>query len=146
MNLFKIVLLLRAIAIDCHSYEKQIFKSFSYAKFLSDSKRTKRSRNEVMSTHTVWKVSKYRVISGPYFPVFGLNTERYSVFLHIQSECRKIRTRNNSVFGQPATAIHNQFSFTMSTIKQVFVIPLLTEETLFTTTFRRWVSFQNISR
>ena len=24
-----------------------------------------------------WKVSKYGVISGPYFPPFGLNTERY---------------------------------------------------------------------
>ena len=28
---------------------------------------------------TVWKVSKYGVISGPYFPVFGLNTEIYSL-------------------------------------------------------------------
>ena len=28
-------------------------------------------------TFTVWKVSKYRVISGPYFPVFGLNTRTY---------------------------------------------------------------------
>ena len=24
-----------------------------------------------------WKVSKYGVISGPYFPVFGLNTGKY---------------------------------------------------------------------
>ena len=24
--------------------------------------------------NTPWKVSKYQVISGPYFPVFGLNT------------------------------------------------------------------------
>ena len=31
--------------------------------------------------------------SGPYFPAFALNTERYGVSLHIQSECRKIRTR-----------------------------------------------------
>ena len=38
---------------------------------------------------TAWKVSKYGVISGPYFPAFGLNTERYEVSLHIQSECRK---------------------------------------------------------
>ena len=43
--------------------------------------------------------SKYGVISGPYFPAFGLNTERYGVSLRIQSEYRKIRTRNNSVFG-----------------------------------------------
>ena len=35
---------------------------------------------------TVWNVSKYGVFSGPYFPAFGLNTE-------------KIRTRKNSVFG-----------------------------------------------
>ena len=41
---------------------------------------------------TSWKVFKYGVISGPYFPLFGLN-------LRIQSEYRKIRTRNNSVFG-----------------------------------------------
>ena len=31
--------------------------------------------------------------SGPYFPAFGLNMERYSVSLGIQSECGKIRTR-----------------------------------------------------
>ena len=30
-------------------------------------------------THTASKVSKYGVISGPYFPVFGLNTEIYGV-------------------------------------------------------------------
>ena len=44
-------------------------------------------------------MSKYGVISHPYFPAFGLNTERYEVFLRIQSECGKIGTRNNSVFG-----------------------------------------------
>ena len=44
-------------------------------------------------------MSKYGVISGPYFPAFGLNTEKYLVSLRIQSECGKIRTRNNSVFG-----------------------------------------------
>ena len=34
-----------------------------------------------------------------YSLVFGLNTEICGVDLRIQSECRKIRTRNNSVFG-----------------------------------------------
>ena len=29
------------------------------------------------SDNTAWKVSKYGVISGPYFPVFGLNTGKY---------------------------------------------------------------------
>ena len=28
-----------------------------------------------MTRDTAWKVSKYEVISGPYFPVFELNTE-----------------------------------------------------------------------
>ena len=31
--------------------------------------------------------------SDPYFPAFGLNTERYSVSLRIQSEFGKIHTR-----------------------------------------------------
>ena len=48
-------------------------------------------------TTTAWEVWKYGVISGQYFPI-ELNTERYGV-LGIQSEYRKIRTRNNSVFG-----------------------------------------------
>ena len=48
--------------------------------------------------NTAQKVSKYRVISGPCFPVFGLNTEIYSVNHRIQSEYRKIRTRKKSVF------------------------------------------------
>ena len=48
---------------------------------------------------TAWKVSKYGLFSGPYFIAFGLNTERYGVSLRIQSECGKIRTRKNSVFG-----------------------------------------------
>ena len=30
-----------------------------------------------MKASTAWKVSKYGVLSGPYFPVFGLNTEKY---------------------------------------------------------------------
>ena len=36
----------------------------------------------VSHTYTAWKVSKYGVISGPYFLVFGLNTEIYGVFGH----------------------------------------------------------------
>ena len=48
---------------------------------------------------TAWKVSKYGIISGPYFAVFGLNTERYGVSLHIQFKFRKIRSRYDSVFG-----------------------------------------------
>ena len=42
--------------------------------------------------HCVKKV-RIRSFSGPYFPAFRLNTERYSGSLRIQSKCRKIRTR-----------------------------------------------------
>ena len=44
-------------------------------------------------------MSKYGVISGSYFPVFGLNTAIYSVTVRIQSKYRKMWTRDNSVFG-----------------------------------------------
>ena len=48
------------------------------------------------SPNAAGKLSKYGVFSGPYFPVFRLNTE---IYLRIQSEYRNIRTRKNSVFG-----------------------------------------------
>ena len=35
-------------------------------------------------------MSKYGVFSGPYFPAFELNTERYGVSLRVQSECGDI--------------------------------------------------------
>ena len=43
------------------------------------------------------KSVRIRSFSGPYFPAFGLNTERYGVSLHIQSECGKIRTRKTPI-------------------------------------------------
>ena len=39
------------------------------------------------------KSVQIRSFSGPYFPAFGLNTERYGVSLRIQSEYGEIRTR-----------------------------------------------------
>ena len=36
---------------------------------------------------------RIRSFSGPYFPSFGLNTERYRVSLRIQSKCGKMQTR-----------------------------------------------------
>ena len=55
--------------------------------------------------YTAWKVAKYGVYPGPYFPAFGLNTEKYFVSFRIQSECGKIRTRKNSVFGQLSRSV-----------------------------------------
>ena len=43
-------------------------------------------------THSVKSV-RIQSYSGPHFPAFGLNTERYSVSLCTQSECGKMRTR-----------------------------------------------------
>ena len=57
--------------------------------------------------YTVWNVSKYEVFSGPYFAAFGQNTERYFVYLGIQSECGKIRTRKNSVFWYFSRSVHD---------------------------------------
>ena len=64
---------------------------------------------------TAWKVSEYRVFSGPYFPVFGLNKKIYSVNLRIQSGYRKIRTRKNSVFGHFSRSVgHNSMKILSS--------------------------------
>ena len=54
---------------------------------------------EMGDAFTVRNVSKHGVFSDPYFPAFGLNTERYFVSLHTQSKCGKILTKKNSVFG-----------------------------------------------
>ena len=45
-----------------------------------------------MILHCVKSV-RIRSHSGPHFPAFGLNTKKYRVFLYIQSECGKMRTR-----------------------------------------------------
>ena len=68
---------------------------------------------------TARKESKYGVISGPYFPVFGLNLEIYFVNIRIQSEYRKIRTRNNSVFGHFSRSTSAQVYFTDRKIKDI---------------------------
>ena len=58
---------------------------------------------------TAWKVSQYGVFSGLYFPAFGLNTERFSLSLRIQSECGKIRTRKKSVFGHFSRSVNKNW-------------------------------------
>ena len=59
---------------------------------------TERSQN-ITNVAVLWvvlhcmKSVRIQSYSGPHFPAFGLNTERYGVFLCIQSECGKMRTR-----------------------------------------------------
>ena len=73
--------------------------------------------------NTASKLSKYGVISGPYFPVFGLSTKIYPVNLRIQSEYRKVRSRNNSVFRHfSRSAMHRK---AMTTGCWCFVILLI---------------------
>ena len=74
--------------------------------------------------NTAWKMPKYGVFSGPYFSSFGLNTERYFVSLRIQSECGKIRTRKNFVFGHIShsgrrSRYANGFSICFSTLNEI---------------------------
>ena len=45
-----------------------------------------------ISTQHCMKSVRIWSYSGPYFPAFGLNTERYGVSFRIQSKCEKIRT------------------------------------------------------
>ena len=52
-----------------------------------------------MRTRHCLKIVQIRRFSGPYFPVFRLNTEIYSVNLRIHPKYRKMRIRRNSVFG-----------------------------------------------
>ena len=49
--------------------------------------------------------------SGPYFLAFGLKTERYSVSLHIQYECGKIRTRKTPNKNTLHAVLHSSLSY-----------------------------------
>ena len=59
----------------------------------------KKVRRKILTQSLREKCPNTELISGPYFPVRGLNTERYGVSLCIQYKCEKIRTKINSVFG-----------------------------------------------
>ena len=58
-----------------------------------------------------------RSFSGPYFPAFGLNTERYGECLSIQSKCGKIQTINNSEYG------HFSLSVGICLISEFYLAP-----------------------
>ena len=51
------------------------FVSFLLSKKLRQGQNTALFKYEIFDIATAWKLSKYGVISGHYFPVFGLNTE-----------------------------------------------------------------------
>ena len=66
---------------------------------------------------TAWKVSQFGVFSGPYFPAFGLNTERYSVFGHYsRSDFVKLRLVANS---EPRVILFFSWNLTYLTLDAV---------------------------
>ena len=70
-----------------------------------------------------------RTFSGPYFPTFGLNTERQSVSLCIQSEYGKMRIRKtpntNTFHAVSKAAIREQGRVSLGGIVQTAVGPRL---------------------
>ena len=56
------------------------------------------------------KSVRIRNFSGPYFPASGLNTERFSLSLRIQSECGKIRTRKTRLKEGISTLVNTPLS------------------------------------
>ena len=65
----------------------------------------------ILCKHCVKSVC-IRSYSGPHFPTFGMNTERYGVSLRIQSEYGKMRTRmtpNMDIFYAVKTAYSNKY-------------------------------------
>ena len=52
--------------------------------------------NEFHASVTTCKVSEFEDLSGPHFPVFGPNTQIYSVNLRIQSEYGKTSNLDTS--------------------------------------------------
>ena len=75
---------------------------------------------KIRQNTTAWKVSKYGVFSGPYFPAFELNTESYEASLRIQSKCRKIWTRKNSVFGHISHSVPGLYILTSGQNAEIY--------------------------
>ena len=76
-----------------------------------------------ISTHCAKNV-RIRSYSGPYFYAFGLNTERYSLSLHIQSKCEKLRNRvtpNTDTFYAVTVYLSTNFSFDWMNINSLII-------------------------
>ena len=70
-------------------------------------------------------MSKYGAFSVLYFPAFGLNTERHTVSLCIQSKCGKIRTRKNYVFGHFSRSVKLWWVGARERKKMAFFVPFI---------------------
>ena len=66
---------------------KSLFSSDTQAEVSLKKSTSKMNKMHCMKSVRVWSYS------GPHFPEFGVNTERYSVSFRFQLECRKIWAR-----------------------------------------------------
>ena len=62
-------------------------------------------KSQKIVTNTASKVSKYVVFSGPYFPAFGLNTEKYGV----DKEYLSVFSLNAGKYGPEKTLYFDTF-------------------------------------
>ena len=69
---------------------------------------------ELADMHCVKNV-RIRSYSGPHFPAFGRNTERYGVTLRIHSKCGKMRTRITPNTDTFYTVIWKSYAYTYCT-------------------------------
>ena len=81
------------VPMFCFISKISVFCS-GYCKILKSIKRKGKTDKESLRE----KCPRYGVFYDPYFPVFGLDTEIYSVILRIQSKYGKIQARKKSVF------------------------------------------------
>ena len=98
-----------ALTLAHYSRSVTLYNTVTNITVTKDLQKTAKINVTLRYLFTAWKVSKYGAFSSPCFPAFGLNRERYSVSLRIQSEWGKIRTRTNSVFGHSSRSVQNKF-------------------------------------
>ena len=72
------------------------------------------TKSDTSSRCWVWKVFKYGVISGPYFPAFGLNTEYLSVLRPNSGKYRPEITPYLETFHAVQVAVKQEFSLASS--------------------------------
>ena len=95
-----------------------------------------------VSLYCVKSVQIRSFFSGPYFPKFGLNTERYRASLRIPSKYGKTRARKNSVFGHfsHSVIIRKIVKRTFKFLEQVFNLCLTILWMLLIIKLTRWTA------
>ena len=85
-------------AVKCFGYGQNFANKIAFNLVMKHIDRTNQG-SFTSSIFFIWldihciKIVRIRSYSSPHFPTFGLNTERYTVFLRIQSECEKMRIK-----------------------------------------------------